>query len=81
MPESRIRTAIENLFKEAGENITEDRAVDYIVRELQGGRKLNDILDDDYIKNRIHGDHIAHVLQNKALTQEFDRILKETFPK
>lgn len=80
MPESRIRSAIQKLFNEAGENVVEDRVAEYIIRELRSGRQLSNILTDHYVKNRLDEGHIQHVLQNEKLLKEFEQSIKEHFP-
>lgn len=80
MPESRIRAAIEELFKEFGENVVEERVADYIIKELREGRQLSDILNDTYVKNHVSGDHLTHVLENKKLLKAFEDSVKQGFP-
>jgi hypothetical protein len=80
LPESRIRSAINKVFKEAGENVVEERVAEYIIRELHSGRTLSNILEDHYVKNRLDEGHIQHVLQNEKLLKEFEESIKEHFP-
>lgn len=76
MPESKIREAIYELFKSVGQNVREERMADYIIRELKIGRRLSDILEDPYIKDRIGHDHIEHVLGNKEVLKAFEERIK-----
>ena len=42
---------------------SEELVAEYVVREHRNGRALNDILDDDYVKNRCTYDQVRRVLE------------------
>ncbi len=78
MPESRIKAAINEFFKEGFKNILEDRIADYIVKELRTGRNLSEVLNDPYVKDRIDHGHLEHVLGNKELLATYEQRIKES---
>jgi hypothetical protein len=41
---------------------TEDRIAQYVIREHHRGRPLSEILDDNYIKNRLSDEQIKRLL-------------------
>ena len=41
---------------------TEELVAEYLVREHHGGRSLNEILDDPYVKNRCTPEQVRRVL-------------------
>jgi hypothetical protein len=42
---------------------SEELVAEYVVREHHGGRSLNDILDDPYVKNRCTPEQLRRVLE------------------
>ena len=42
---------------------SEDRIAAYIIREHDGGKAIDDILDDPYIRNRMTAQEVARVIE------------------
>lgn len=79
MPESKLREMIAKFFEEMSVDVLEERVVQYIIRELKNGRKLNSILKDPYITNRIPEDRIADILAHKELIEALENEIQKTF--
>jgi len=78
LPESRIKAAINEFFKECCNNILEERITDYIVKELRTGRELSEVLTDPYVKDRIGEGHLVHVIGNKELLETYEQRIKKS---
>jgi hypothetical protein len=47
----------------------EDRIAQYVIREHHRGRPLNEILEDNYVKNRCTGEQIQRLLDRPEIVQ------------
>ena len=81
MSHSKISELIHKLFKEAGTNIPEERATEYIISEIHKGRRLSDILEDPYVKSTLGSGHLRHVLEHKEIISEVEAQLKASLAK
>ncbi|MCL5292141.1 MAG: hypothetical protein M1548_06385 [Actinobacteria bacterium] len=67
MTESKLLQIIRELLEDLTQDIVEERVVAYIVKELQMGRSLGDVLKDPYVSNRFDEEKIGELLQNKEI--------------
>ena len=58
-----ISAAIRAFLKELSTDELEERVVEYVVREVGNGRKLEDALRDPYVRNRLSDEKLRRVLQ------------------
>lgn len=79
MPESALKKAIRNLIEDMSGDILEERAVNYIIREVHLGRSLASVLQDPYIKNRLDEDKLAHVLENEEIVRAIEEEINHAF--
>ena len=79
MPESALKKAIRSLIEDMSTDIVEERAVNYIIREVHLGRSLASVLQDPYIKNRLDEDKLAHVLENEEVVHAIEEEISHAF--
>lgn len=79
MPEKKLAEIIARFFEEMTEDVLEERVVQYIIRELKKGRRLNTILRDPYVTNRIPEERISKILANKELIEALEQEIQKTF--
>ena len=73
----RIRDMLENMSADPVEEIV----VDYVVRELHNGRRLADVLDDPYVRNRLSDERVAKILEDPEIGEAVDAAVKDSFKK
>ena len=57
----------------------EDRIAQYVIREHHRGRPLQEILDDNYVKNRCSGEQIERLLDRPEIVHALgDDAVEET---
>ncbi|MCX7831753.1 MAG: hypothetical protein N2440_02505 [Actinobacteria bacterium] len=81
MAEKRLSEIIMKFFEEMAVDVLEERVVQYIIRELKNGRKLQEILKDPYVTNRIPEERITDLLANKELIETLEKEIQKTFEK
>ena len=77
--EKSLREKITNFFKELSIDLLEERIVNYVIRELKNGRRLQSILRDPYIKNRLSKEEITHILENPELIATLEEEINKSF--
>jgi hypothetical protein len=61
-----LRDLFKNLFARSQQ---EDRIAQYVVREHQRGRDLAEILEDNYVQNRLSKDQVARLLDRPEVVR------------
>lgn len=67
----------DDFFESLFENPTERRINEYIIREIDNGRSMFEILDDPYIKNRVPEERRRQLLENPEVIEAFMNELNE----
>lgn len=70
---SGARDFFTRLFKDP----VEDRIIEYVVREVDLGRQLFEILEDPFVRNRITDERRTELLENSEVIEAFQRELAE----
>ena len=77
-----INERIMQFFDDIATDALEERVIEYVVREVRTGRRLMEVIDDPYVRNRLNEDKRAAVLENteviEALEQEIKASMKPT---
>jgi hypothetical protein len=50
----------------------EERVVEYIVREVHAGRRLMEVIEDPYVRNRLNDEKRARVLENSEIVDALE---------
>jgi hypothetical protein len=69
------------LFEDMQVDPVEEIVIDYITRELKNGRRLNDILDDPYVRNRLSDERVAKIMDDPTIGEAVDQAVRESFAK
>lgn len=77
--EHGLRAAIKRILEEASIDVAEERVIHYIVRELHQGRKIDAILNDPYVRNRVNEKHLDEVLENEEILKAVEEELNKAF--
>lgn len=76
-----LQDAIRRYLEELRLDVTEERVVNYIVREVRLGRKLSEVIQDTYVENRVDQEQVGRLLENteiiEAVEAELDRAFAE----
>ncbi len=57
----------------------EERVVEYVIREVNSGRRLTDALADPYVKNRLSEERLVKVLENPEVLSALEVQIAESF--
>jgi hypothetical protein len=72
---------LQRFMDELAIDAVEERVVDYVIREVQNGRKLSEALKDPYVKNRLSEEKLAKVLEAPEVVGALEAQIAESFKK
>ncbi len=75
----RSRSIIQKFLEEMKLDVTEERVINYIVREVHQGRKLSAVIQDQYVKNRVGEEELGRILENKEIIEAVEKELSQAF--
>jgi ribosomal protein L17 len=76
-----IAERIKALLDEMATDELEERVVEYVIREVNNGRRLTEVLADPYVRNRLSEERINHVLENPDVVAVLEQQISESFQK
>lgn len=74
-----LREAIQRYLEEMRLDVSEERVMNYIVREVHQGRKLSEVVADPYVENRVDKDQLGRLLENKEVIEAVEDELEKAF--
>jgi hypothetical protein len=77
---STLDDRIKEFFEDMSSDVVEERVAEYCIREVHGGRKLMDVIQDPYVKNRLNEEKVnAVLLENPEVIEAMEMEIAETF--
>jgi len=73
-----INDKIKTFFEDLATDAVEERVVEYVVREVHKGRRLMEIIDDPYVRNRLNDEKRADVFENSEIVDALEQEIRAT---
>lgn len=73
-----INESINKFFSEMATDVVEERVVEYVVREVHNGRRLMEVIDDPFVRNRLNDEKRASVLENTEIVDALEQEIRAT---
>lgn len=74
-----LKETIRQFLDDIAKDELEERVVEYVIREVGNGRKLEDALHDPYVKNRLNDEKLAGVLENPDVIAALEKSITAAF--
>ena len=74
-----LREAIQRYLEEMRLDVSEERVMNYIVREVHLGRKLSEVVADPYVENRVDKDQLGRLIENKVVIEAVEDEIEKAF--
>ncbi len=74
-----VADKIHEFLNEISIDGVEERVVEYVIREVNSGRRLTDALADPYVKNRLSEERLVKVLENPEVLSALEVQIAESF--
>lgn len=75
---SSINERIKDFFSDMATDVVEERVVEYIIREVHNGRRLMEVIEDPYVRNRLSDEKRAQVLENPEIVEALEQEIRAT---
>jgi hypothetical protein len=72
-----INERIAKFISDLATDPIEERVVEYIIREVGNGRRLGEVLDDPFVRNRLNDDRRAQVIENPEIVDALDAEIRQ----
>jgi hypothetical protein len=76
---STAKDRIKNLIEDLTSDPAEERVVEYVVREIEKGRSLMEVIEDPYVRNRLNEKKRARLLENPEILDSVESEIREAF--
>jgi len=71
---ANINDRLKKFFDDMAVDVIEERVIEYVVREVHNGRRLMEVMNDPYVRNRLSDEKRADIFERPevmdALEQE-----------
>lgn len=76
---SSINERLRKFFGDLSADPVEERVVEYVIREVHNGRRLMDVINDPYVRNRLTDEKREEVLQKPEVVDALEQEIKSAF--
>lgn len=76
---SDLTEKIRQFLTELSTDELEERVVEYVIREVENGRKIQDALHDPYVRNRLSDEKLQKVLESPEIIAAIERSIAGAF--
>ena len=76
---SSINERMKQFFADITSDPVEERVVEYVIREVHNGRRLMEVMDDPYVRNRLTDAKRAEVLENPEVIEALEEEIHSAF--
>lgn len=73
-----LNERLKSLFDDMTTDVVEERVVEYLVREVHNGRRLMEVIEDPFVRNRLSDAKRAEVLENPEIADALEQEIRET---
>jgi hypothetical protein len=74
-----ISDSIRAFLQELSTDELEERVVEYVVREVGNGRRLDEALNDPYVRNRLSAEKLRRVLETPEVIGALEQSITTAF--
>ena len=75
---SSINDRIKKFIDEMAVDPIEERVVEYVVREVHQGRRLMEVIEDPYVRNRLSDEKRAEILENSEVIDALEQEIRSS---
>jgi hypothetical protein len=75
---SNINDRIKQFFSDVTSDVVEERVVEYVIREVHNGRRLMEVVDDPYVRNRLNEGKRAEIFENPGIVEALEQEIRQS---
>ena len=74
-----INERIKSFFADLATDPVEERVIEYVIREVHNGRRLMEVMQDPFVKNRLSEEKAAAVFENPEVVAALEEEIHSAF--
>lgn len=71
-----INESIRKFFDDMATDVVEERVIEYVIREVHNGRRLMEVVDDPYVRNRLNDSKRAEVFESPEVVEALEQEIR-----
>jgi len=71
-----VNDRIKSFFEDMATDVIEERVVEYVIREVHKGRRLMEVIDDPYVRNRLNEAKRDEILENPEIVDALEQEIR-----
>lgn len=71
-----INESIRKFFDDMATDVVEERVIEYVIREVHNGRRLMEVVDDPYVRNRLNDEKRSEVFENPEVVEALEQEIR-----
>lgn len=73
-----INDRIKEFFDDVTTDVEEERVVEYVIREVHKGRRLMEVIDDPYVRNRLNDHKRAEIFESPDVVDALEAEIRQS---
>jgi xanthine/CO dehydrogenase XdhC/CoxF family maturation factor len=69
---------VNQFFADITTDAEQERVIEYVIREVHKGRRLMEVIDDPYVRNRMNDDRRAEVFESPEVIEALEAEIRQT---
>ena len=76
---SSINERMKQFFADRASDPVEERVVEYVIREVRNGRRLMEVMEDPFVRNRLDESKRSGILENTEIMDALEEEIHSAF--
>ncbi|MDR3685562.1 MAG: hypothetical protein P4L93_01205 [Coriobacteriia bacterium] len=76
---SSINERIKQFFQDLAADPVEERVIEYVIREVHNGRRLMEVINDPFVKNRLSEEKTQAIFENPEVIDAMEAEIQSAF--
>jgi len=73
-----INDRIKQFFDDITTDADQERVIEYVIREVHKGRRLMEVVEDPYVRNRMNDEKRSEVFESPEVIEALEAEIRET---
>jgi len=73
-----VNDRIKMFFQDMATDVVEERVIEYVIREVHNGRRLMEVIDDPYVRNRLNEQKRIEVFENPEVVDALEEEIRQS---
>jgi hypothetical protein len=73
-----ISERVSQFFADITTDAEQERVIEYVIREVHKGRRLMEVINDPYVRNRMNEDRRAEVFESPEVIEALEAEIRQT---